>query len=474
MPAYLSPLTLIQPKTTSCIPIDRAQLSSRRQLSTPGVVHAVSDSRRDDSKHNDSVPFAYRVGGALPWKDPTYIRRKADSELLSAIKQGQFTYVLGPRQMGKSSLRIQARHQLVQQGYRCVTIQANQICSPSLASAEPALGALAASDQTASNQKACSTFISTLWTQLKSNATLSLREWLGDTAGLSGAERLSRFSQDILASELRKAPIVVFIDEIDALLETPFLSLLLQWIEHCSSNTHPIEARQGHLSDQTGNPYKDLTFVLLGTATVSALCHSNLSPAQSEPSNGSILRLFSNGCQISLPTFQLVETFSLNRGFAEKIEVPATLLTAIFKWTQGQPFLTQKLCHIAKSLIGTLVGPSTQPIVLSPRTVNDWIDDLVRSHLIKHWTIQDDPIHFRAIRDRLLYSHQHKDLLRLYQAIFKGNPTRFDNTPIQAELLLTGLVTIIDNQLQVANPIYQEVFQEVCSVRGESLASARL
>ena len=44
----------------------------------------------------------YKVGGALTWNDPSYIHRQADLDLLQAIEQDKFAYVLGARQLGKS------------------------------------------------------------------------------------------------------------------------------------------------------------------------------------------------------------------------------------------------------------------------------------------------------------------------------------------------------------------------------------
>ncbi len=378
-----------------------------------------------------TIPFSYRVGGALAWNEPTYIKRTADTELYHAIERGQFSYVLGPRQIGKSSLRIHTCHRLVQQGYRCITLQASQLRSPGQSLSNPAAGSI--------QDRECSAFISAIWIDLGLGQIAPLRAWLQKTASLSTQARLARFSQDFLLGELLKTPIVIFIDEIDALLEVPFIADLLRWIEQCDRRR------------QTEAAYQNLSFVILGTTTVIALLEQSCTA-------DAIVKLFANGCQISLSPFKLSETFSLRQGFEEKIADPTVLLQAIFRWTQGQPFLTQKICHIASNLIGTLVQPSASPIKVSTKIVNHWIDDLVRSHIIKNWTFQDTPIHLRAIRDRLIYSPHHRELISLYKAIYRDTPVSTESDAIQAELLLTGIVDSVDSRLQITNPIYREVF----------------
>ena len=53
-----------------------------------------------------STEYDYQVGGSLAMDAPTYVVRSADRYLYKVLKQGEFCYILNPRQMGKSSLMV--------------------------------------------------------------------------------------------------------------------------------------------------------------------------------------------------------------------------------------------------------------------------------------------------------------------------------------------------------------------------------
>ena len=95
----------------------------------------------------------------------------------------------------------------------------------------------------------------------------------------------------------------------------------------------------------------------------------------------------------------------LTKGLA-RIGNPQKLMEAILSWTGGQPFLTQKLCSLAVK--SNIVSPSNGYEA-------HWIEDLVRSGIIKDWEDKDEPEHLKTIRDRILvFNGSSENLLRLY------------------------------------------------------------
>ena len=60
------------------------------------------------------------TGGTVPRDAPSYIARHADTDLRTALLEGEFCYVLNTRQMGKSSLSVRTIAALQERGVKTV------------------------------------------------------------------------------------------------------------------------------------------------------------------------------------------------------------------------------------------------------------------------------------------------------------------------------------------------------------------
>jgi WD40 repeat protein len=144
-----------------------------------------------------------------------------------------------------------------------------------------------------------------------------------------------------------------------------------------------------------------------------------------------------------LSGFQLHEAQPLIQGLNGILSDPQAVFQEILNWTGGQPFLTQKVCQL----------------VAQSGAIDDHISAIVATRLIDNWAAQDEPPHFRTIRDRLLRNEQNAGrLLGLYQQILQNKEIQADDSQEQMELLLSGLVVKQQGYLHVYNRIYAKIF----------------
>lgn len=345
------------------------------------------------------------AGGTLQPDAPSYLRRPADQALLESLRSDSFCYVLTARNMGKSSLMMRTAAQLGGQGVQTATIDLSKIESTSVDSWYPSL-----------------------LEQLRQALSLktAVTDWWKERQNLSASQRFVTFVREVL---LREVPgnLVLFFDEIDTMLRLDFRDDFFAAI------------RAIYNARASEPAYKRITFTLLGVATPLDLIRD---PSRTPFNIGRAIELH-EFAKTDLEPFQ-IRIEAQHQGQAQRI------LKRIFHWTNGHPYLTQKLCVEATKPSSGGWGDPEQAV-----------DRLVAETFFGDKQRTDQNL--KAVSDSITRTPnpERAEMLEIYQAVYSGEPVPHkESSQAQNHLEIYGLVRVERGRLVVRNEIYRKVFDE--------------
>lgn len=362
---------------------------------------------------------SYQAGGALLPGDALYVRRAADHDLLEALANDEFCFVLAPRQIGKSSLLAQ-------------TVEI-------LRAPDRAVRVATANLQAGADVRSEKEWYEGVIRQLADTAAYNpgfvmpfqWEEWLERQTG----PYPQRFVAFLREAFLDASPgrWVVAIDEIDATLNLPFSASFFAAVRLCHDN-------------RPGQPvFRRLSFILLGVATPSELIqHRTRTP-------------FNIGRRIEMTDFTSEEAGPLAAALPLPPPLQEAAIRRVFHWTDGQPYLTQAVCDELTSAWRRSPPPT------DTASVETAVDENVGEQFFSIER-RSQNAHFGYIdQERVKKFPQRAGLLKTYRLALEG--AGLEDVPrsrVIAELKISGLAkaATADRRLRVRNRIYARVFDD--------------
>ena len=344
------------------------------------------------------------AGGTVPPGSPSYVERAADRDLLEALLAGEFCYVLNARQMGKSSLAVRTIDRLSAQSVRTAFVDLTRVGGATVTPEQWYAGLL-----------------------VEAGRALGLRNqaaaWIKSHRELGPAQRFLSFMHEE-ALDLVDGPIVLMIDEIDAVRSLPFSTDELFAGLRQLYNGRATDARLGRL-----------TVCLLGAALPSDLIRD----PRTTP--------FNIGRRIELRDFTPEEA----RPFAAA--VGEARLRRILYWTNGHPYLTQVLC-------ADLAGVASKA-----ESVGKTVDALVRERYLDPRARETDT-NLSDVGRRLVGEGdpdvgdaERANSLSAYRRVLRERAVLDDEAnPAAARIKMSGVARSVRGRLRLRNRIYQRTF----------------
>jgi WD40 repeat protein len=337
-------------------------------------------------------------GGTLPPDVPSYVERGADRELYERARRGELCYLLTPRRSGKSSLLVRLRERLRREGMRVAFVDLTMLGTG------------------ASAEEWCYGFCRSIARELE--LIPAFERWWAENASLPPILRLGECLRHCFLPA-SAAPLLVVVDEVETVRRLAFGDDFLAGV------------RASHNARAQDPEYARLSFVLSGVSTPADLIRD---PERTP---------FNVGSRVDLTDFTAAEAAGLAAGLAGSCREPERVLAGILEWTQGHPYLTQRLC---KAAMAHHTGP-------------DEVDALVETELLSP-RARGAEDHFKFVRERLLEGSHGRQVAALYGRVLAGKRIADDaRSPVHGALRLSDLVSVdADGFLAPRNRILTTVF----------------
>ena len=365
-----------------------------------------TDKKPDEERASSDVTGDFfSVGLPLHAIRAGYVRRRADELLFNALLSGQYAHVVAPVRSGKSSLVAATAARLESRGCKIAILDLAQIGER---------------DGGTDSGRWYYSVAYRLLRQLR--IRYDLQSWWHDKSFLSNRQRLFEFYSEVILQHIAE-PIVVFVDEIQCIENLPYADQLLTSI------------RAAHNARTTDPDFTRLSFVLLGECDpVSLMQEAELSP-------------FNVTQQVLLDDFSRDELDLFATELNLSPEDAEAALDRIFFWTNGQPYLSQKLARaVARESASD--------------NLNETVDRLAMQQLVGRAALHSEPhmshIHRAIVTDK----KRCEPLLNLYGKIRKGMEVPADlGSSLQRRLMAIGLLVIDDeSNVSIRNRAYETVF----------------
>ncbi len=361
--------------------------------------------RGGQRRNTDATGEFFSVGVPLHAVRAGYVKRRADDQLYDAVMAGRYAHVVAPDRSGKSSLIAAMAARLESNGYKVAILDLEQIGDR---------------DGGTDSGRWYYSVAYRLLRQLR--IRYDLQSWWQDKSILSNRQRLLEFYSEVILQHVPER-VVVFVDEIQCIEDLPYADQLLTSI------------RAAHNARTTDPDFSRLCFVLLGECDpVSLMQEAELSP-------------FNVTQQILLDDFSR-EDLDL---FATELNLgrddAKTALDRIYFWTNGQPYLSQKLARA--------VARESEA-----ENIDELVDRIATLQLAGRAALHSEP-HMSHIHRAIANDQKRcEPLLNLYGKIRKGIEVPADlGSEFQRRLMAIGLLVIDEeSNAKVRNRLYELVF----------------